>query len=56
MVKRERRLSMLISDEEHDLLLALADREGVTASVIVRRLIRQAHAEAFGEKKTKPKK
>lgn len=40
---------MLISDAEHEMLQALADREGVTASDVVRRLVRAAHKEAFGE-------
>jgi hypothetical protein len=41
---------MLISDEEHEKLQALADAEGVTASDFVRLFIRRAHAEKFGDK------
>jgi hypothetical protein len=42
---------MLISDEEHEKLQALADAEGVTASDFVRLFIRRAHAEKFGDKR-----
>jgi DNA-binding GntR family transcriptional regulator len=45
VITRSRRLSMLISDEEHDMLQALAEREGVTASDYVRLHIRRTHAE-----------
>ena len=45
VTKRERRLSMLISDEEWDMLQALADRDGLNVSDHVRLYIRRAHAE-----------
>jgi hypothetical protein len=39
-----------------EMLQALADADGLSASHIVRSLIRRAHAERFGEKKPKPKR
>lgn len=39
-VKRNRRLSMLISDEEWEMLQALAEQAGITASDWVRMRIR----------------
>jgi hypothetical protein len=47
MVDRDRRLSMLISEDEHTMLRALAEKEGLTASDWIRQSIRRAHAEAF---------
>lgn len=35
---------MLISDDEHEMLQALAEREGVTASDYIRLHIRREHA------------
>ena len=53
VITRNRRLSMLISDEEHEKLQALADREGVTASDYVRLFIRREHATSFGAEESK---
>jgi hypothetical protein len=47
MGKRERRLSMLINDEEHDMLEKLADAEGVTVSTFIRQLTRRTFAHRF---------
>jgi hypothetical protein len=44
---RDRRLSILISDEEHKMLERLADAEGVTVSTFVRQFTRRAHADRF---------
>lgn len=55
MVDRNRRLNLLISDEEHAMLAALAEKRGITASDVVRMFIRDAYAEAFGDKRP-PKK
>jgi hypothetical protein len=53
VVPRDRRLNILISEEEQGMLQALADADGVTASDFVRTFIRKAHAERFPPKKTK---
>jgi hypothetical protein len=47
---------MLISDEEHEKLQALADAEGITASDYVRLFIRRAHANKFGDRRPTKKK
>lgn len=56
VVKRNRRLSMLVSDEEWEMLQSLADRDGVTVSDHIRLYLRRAHAEAFGSAKPPAKK
>lgn len=53
MAERDVALSIKVSVEEREMLRALADRDGLSASDVVRVFIRRAHAEAFG---TKPKK
>lgn len=45
MVDRDVRLSMRISLEERDMLKAIAERQGLSASDVVRTLIRVAYAE-----------
>ncbi len=48
---------MLLSDEEYEMLQALADADGITASDLIRQYIRRAHAEKFVSKaKTKKTK
>ncbi len=42
--KRDKRLHMLLSKEEWDMLLELADEYGVTVSSMVRQLVRRASA------------
>jgi hypothetical protein len=54
VVKRNRRLSMLVSDEEWAMLQTLSDRDGVTASDWVRVRIRELYRANFGM--TPPKK
>jgi predicted DNA-binding protein len=54
MVERDRRLSIRIGDEEWQMLYALAEREGISASDYIRLFIRRTYAEAFGS--AKPKK
>lgn len=46
--KRDRRLSMLISDDEHSMMQALAELEGVSVSDYIRMFVRRQHAEKFG--------
>lgn len=50
---RTERLGVRMTTEEKDMLAALAKREGVTSSDVVRLFIRRAYAEAFGSKKPK---
>ena len=52
--EREKRLHMLLSDDEDRMLRALADDAGLTASDIVRQLIRAAFIDRFGPPKKKP--
>jgi uncharacterized protein (DUF1778 family) len=49
MVDRTRRLSMKISDEEHRMLEALAEKQGQSASDFVRQFIRRQYAAEFPE-------
>ena len=56
VTKRERRLSMLISDEEWDMLQALADHDGLSVSDHIRLYIRRAHAELPTPAKPPPKR
>ena len=53
-IERDKSLRVRVSAEELDMVQALADAEGITASDIVRLYIRRAYAERFGE--TKPRK
>jgi hypothetical protein len=45
-----------MSPEENAMLAALAEHSGLTASDIVRSLIRKEYRATFGDKKPKPKK
>ena len=54
VVKREKRVQMLFSEEEWAMLQELADRDGVTASDWVRTRVREGHRTLFGE--SRPKK
>jgi hypothetical protein len=47
--EREKRLHMLLSDDEDRMLRALAAVDGLSASDTVRQLIRRAFAERFDE-------
>ena len=49
--ERTERLGIRIASEEVAMLQALAVADGLTASDIVRTLIRRAHAERFGERR-----
>jgi hypothetical protein len=53
MVDRARRLSLKISDEEHAMLNALAERQGVSVSDVVRGWLREKYREAFGDARPK---
>jgi hypothetical protein len=55
-IERSGRIGLRVAPEEIAMLDALADAEALSASDVVRRLIRQAYAEKFGDKKPKPKK
>ena len=51
------RFNLRISDKEQDMMNELADAMGVSASDVVRLLVRKEHAERFGSPKvTKTKK
>jgi predicted DNA-binding protein len=58
MVERDRRLSIRIANEEWDMLHALAEREGISASDYIRLFIRRTYAETIGPAKPakKPKR
>jgi hypothetical protein len=56
---REKRLNVLVTEDERAQLQALADREGMKASDYVRQCIRRNYAATFGElpaKATKTRK
>jgi hypothetical protein len=50
-VQRDRNLRVNVSDEELDMLHALAKHAGLTISDIVRLLAREAYRRDFGDKK-----
>lgn len=49
VIVRENQLKIMVSDDEHTKLRDLADRQQVSASDVVRRLIREAYAAAETE-------
>jgi antitoxin component of RelBE/YafQ-DinJ toxin-antitoxin module len=51
--QRTRMLNVRIDDNEAEMLRALAEREGLSASDIVRQYIRRAYAATFPPKKPK---
>lgn len=55
MIKRDKRLHMLLSQDEWAALQALADRDGITASDWVRQRIRE-HAATLEQKPRKKRK
>jgi hypothetical protein len=55
-IERTERLGIRIAPLEVAMLQALSEADGLTASDVVRTLIRRAHAERFGEKRRKPAK
>jgi len=56
MKRFSKRLHILVTVDEHTMLDALAEREGLRPSDAVRQLIRRAHAAAFGDQQPQPKK
>ena len=48
----DKRLHVLVSLDEFQMVEQLAQRDGLTPSDVVRRLIRQAFAAAFGDQPT----
>lgn len=55
-IERTGRIGLRIAPEEIAMLNALAEAEALSASDIVRTLVRRAYAEKFGDKKPKTKK
>lgn len=53
MVDRTVRLNVQLSEDEHAMLGALAEKRGVSVSDVVRMWIRDSYAETFGDKKPK---
>lgn len=53
---RTRRVHIVTTPEEYDMAKALAERQGLTVSDIVRTQIREAYANAFGTKPAGSKK
>ncbi len=53
VVKRDIRLSMLISAEEQAMLKMLADKEGLSVSDWVRQTVRAEYVAGFGAKRPK---
>lgn len=45
----DKRLHILVTASEQEMLSMLAEREGLSPSDMVRQLVRRAHARAFGE-------
>jgi hypothetical protein len=59
VIRRDKRVQMLFSDEEWAMLQDLAAQNGVTASDWVRLRVREGHAATFGaatSKRPKPKR
>jgi hypothetical protein len=54
--QRTERLGLRIAPEELEMVNDLADADGVSASDVVRILVRRAHAERFGDRKPKRRK
>lgn len=54
MVARDLYLTLRVSEDEREMLRALAEREGVSASDFVRIYIRRAHRDAFGDRPAAP--
>ncbi len=55
-LERSERLNVRIAPEEIAMLEAVAEADGLSASDVVRTLIRRAYAERFGDKKPKAKR
>jgi len=53
-IQRDEKFQLRVTAEERQMLEALAERDGYSASDKVRQLIRKAYVDAFGE--TPPKK
>jgi antitoxin component of RelBE/YafQ-DinJ toxin-antitoxin module len=51
MAERDHRLNVRISGEELEMLQALAEQRGVSASDVVRMFIREQHELTFGKRK-----
>lgn len=53
---RTRRVHIVTTPDEYDMAKALAERQGLTVSDIVRMQIREAYANVFGSKPASTKK
>lgn len=53
---RDYMLRVRMTEDERQMLEALAEKSGLTASDIVRQLVRREHAATFGEKPAKRRK
>jgi len=54
---RDRQFKLVLTDEEHEMLMKLAETTGMSAATILRQHIRQQHAKLCGEAKPRrPKK
>ena len=53
VIKREKRLNILMADDEIEMLRQLADRDGITSSDLIRVFVRRRYEEVFGSTKVK---
>lgn len=53
MVDRTKMLNVRVTDEEGEMVKALAEHQGMSISDVIRQFIRRAFAEAFPPKKPK---
>jgi DNA-binding GntR family transcriptional regulator len=51
---RDKKLTILVTDEERTMLEAIAQGDGLTASDVVRQFIRRTHAQRFPAPKLTP--
>jgi uncharacterized protein (DUF1778 family) len=56
MPERGLYLTLRVSEEEREMLRELAERDGLSASDVVRQFIRRAHREAFPDRTATTKK
>ena len=54
--QRDKLINLRATSEEVAMLHALAERDGISASDLLRQFIRRSYAAVFGEKRPKPKK
>lgn len=49
--RRQHNFNIRLSDEEYEMLRSLAESEGLTASDVVRQIVRKRYAVVFGQRK-----